>query len=93
MNVLLGIMTDKLPAIVALTCVLVSCGYIGVRNELTLRFLASLSDKVFSFDDWEWRCDELTKVSYWKVLFSFKPLKVSSFWEDTSFVEEINADA
>jgi hypothetical protein len=67
--------------------------YIGGRNKKVYEFMMNVLDDVSAaaqFDisqgkEWDWRYRVLAEVEYTDVLFSVKPLKVSSFWPDDSF--------
>lgn len=36
--------------------------------------------------EWEWRYKEFRKVSYWKMLYSFKDLNIVTYYKNPSFL-------
>lgn len=79
--------------IAALLFILIMCGF--RRNNQVYKFrmelvewvhLGTLSD-IDKDADWRWRFEALNTVSYWRMAFSFKPLKAENFYEDTTFLE------
>lgn len=69
--------------------------YLFIRLELTHDFLLGLMGQVSDRsreniekgEEWEWRYKKLNEVSFERVLFSFKPLKAESYWDDLSFLK------
>ena len=42
---------------------------------------------IFAESPWEWGYEEYDRVSYWKMLFSVKPIKPESYYDDLSFLD------
>lgn len=58
-----------------------------IRNHLVWIFRKRLLDKVFSFDDYEWRINIFLSVEYYTMFYKFwKPLKAEYFYEDVAFL-------
>ena len=54
---------------------------------LTDKVIAAAERDIMSGRDYQWRWRALESVSYWKVLFSFKKLKVENYWPHSGWLE------
>ncbi|HLN19156.1 MAG TPA: hypothetical protein VK255_03230 [Patescibacteria group bacterium] len=69
--------------------------YTTFRNFMVHNFLMDVlevvkeksEEDIRSGKDYEWRYEELKKVSYDDVLYSFKRLKVKNYWKDDKFIK------
>lgn len=60
------------------------------RNNAVYRLRSRIAAVVFSKPDWEWRLGEYDSVSYGEMMsprFWLKPMKVETFYSDTSFLK------
>jgi len=55
--------------------------------ELLKKISESAEDDIRNNKDWKWRYKEFNKVSYNKILYSFKGFKPENYWNDLSFLE------
>lgn len=54
--------------------------YLEIRNRMVRSFRFWLIGELYGFKDWQWRSDMYDTVSYKKMLYSFKRLKVTNYY-------------
>ena len=54
--------------------------YMLIRNELVSRLRGKLIDTVFQGDNWQKKVEIYRSVSYNRMMLSFKPIKLESFY-------------
>jgi hypothetical protein len=67
-----------------------TCLYAMWRNNAVYKLRSRIAAVVFSKPDWEWRLGEYDSVSYGEMMsprFWLKPMKVETFYSDTSFLK------
>jgi hypothetical protein len=62
--------------------ILILSVYLFIRNELVAKFRSKLIDRVFSGPNWEKKVEVYRSVSYHRMVLSFKPLKLESFYTE-----------
>lgn len=66
--------------LIGLIASLMYCFFLFYRNIKVLKFRLALTDLVFNDFDYMKKLDIQNRVSYEQMLFSFKPLKLESYY-------------
>lgn len=59
-----------------------------IRNHKVANLRRDIIEKIFRFEDWDWRRHIYMSISYDEMLYKFwKPLTIKSFYGDDDFVK------
>lgn len=72
-----------------LVILLIYCIYLLYRVDKVCDYQVNILHKIFQQDTWEDLLLKSEKVSFERMLFSFKPLK-DEYWFDEEFINNIN---
>ena len=64
--------------------------YLLGRNDKILDYRLDIIRRIYLQDDWENLLLKFEKISYVRMLFSFKPLK-DKYWFDEEFINKLNS--
>ena len=64
--------------------------YILGRNDKVLEYRIDIINRIFLQNNWKSLLLEYERISYIRMLFSFKPLK-DKYWFDEEFINKLNS--
>jgi hypothetical protein len=60
--------------------------FLFYRNNKVFKLRQGIIEKIYDHIDYEWRVEEFHKVSYNKMVLSFRRIRPESFYKDVSFI-------
>ena len=76
--------------LIVLLLVQIPLFYLLYRNEKVCKYRKDLLDRIFNSGNWNQLIIYYHNISYYKMLYSFKPLK-DKYWFDEEFINKLNS--
>lgn len=56
-------------------------------QEVKGQMVAAAYEHLTHDDDYDWRIEQFSQVSFWRMVFSFKRFKIKNYWKSEEFVK------